>query len=54
VLVLVVVRLGVESLAKLAHSLAERARQLGQTLGAKNYQGHSGQKQQMDGTLDSH
>lgn len=51
---LVLVGLGVQRLAELAHALAQRACQLGQALGAEHHQGDGAEEQQMDGTLDSH
>ncbi len=44
----------VDRLAELAHALAERARQLGQALGAEHHEGDGAEEQQVDGALDSH
>lgn len=51
---LVVVRLQIDRLAKLAHALAERPSQFRQALGAEHHQGDHTEEQQVDRTLDSH
>jgi hypothetical protein len=53
-LLVVVVSLEVDRLTELAHALAERARDLGQALGAQHHQSDGAEEQEMDWTLDSH